>query len=197
MSTETRREAYSQIGGHRALDLVNTVEWRLNPGRLVDDLHDYDDVLRWAAQSGLLPEEQVSRIRSRASGPAAAAEFERVRDLREAVYTTVFEGGDPALLAGEYAEAVDAGALARAEDGWRWSLPVDLALPRHSMALDAFDLLTRTDLSDLAQCQDADCGWVFLDSSPRRNRRWCVAEDCGNRNRAREFYRRSREVTAG
>jgi predicted RNA-binding Zn ribbon-like protein len=56
------------------------------------------------------------------------------------------------------------------------------------------DLLARADLAQLAQCQDAECGWVFLDSSSRQNRRWCVSADCGNRNRAREHYARSRSV---
>jgi predicted RNA-binding Zn ribbon-like protein len=31
---------------------------------------------------------------------------------------------------------------------------------------------------------------VYLDTSPRRNRRWCSAADCGNRNRARRYYAR-------
>ena len=195
MSAEPRRTVFSRIAGHRALDLVNTVEWRLAPNRFVDDLHDYDDVLRWTAQVGVLPEEDGTALETLAFRDAAeaAAEVDRVRALREALYATLFEDGDPGMLAREYASAIERGALERSGTSWGWKLPVDLALPRYLIALEAHDLVTRGDLSVLAQCQDAECGWVFLDKSPRHNRRWCVAADCGNRNRARDFYRRSRE----
>jgi len=195
MSADTRRTVFSRIGGHRALDLVNTVEWRLAPKRLIEDLHDYDDMLRWAEQLGLLSTDDRDALRVLAARFPADADKEagRVRVLREAIYETLFAEGDPGILAREYSNAVDKGALTRVDTGWDWQLPIELALPRHLVALDAYDLLTRADLSVLAQCQDAECGWVFLDNSPRHNRRWCVAADCGNRNRAREFYRRSRE----
>lgn len=195
MSPETRRAVFSRIGGHRALDLVNTVEWRLAPKRFIEDLHDYDDVLRWAEQVGVLSTDDRNALGVLAERDPADADTEvgRVRALREAVYETLFEDGDAGILAREYSSAVDQGALSRAESGWDWRLPIDLALPRRLISFDAHDLLTRADLSVLAQCQDAECGWVFLDNSPRHNRRWCVAADCGNRNRAREFYRRSRE----
>ena len=195
MSTDVRREVFSQISGHRALDLVNTVDWRLSPVRFTEELHDYEDVLRWSSQLGLLQEDNLDVLRAlAASSPEGAdAEVGRVRTLREALYETLFEGGDPGILEQEYSEAVGQGTLARVNSGWGWQLPVELTMPRHLMSLEAYDLITRADLSALAQCQDAECGWVFLDTSPRHNRRWCVAADCGNRNRAREFYRRSRE----
>ena len=195
MTAAARRTVFSQIGGHRALDLVNTVEWRLAPERLSEDLHDYDDLLRWAVQLGVLGDENGEALRVMAARfPAdAEAEADRVRRLREAVYEVLFEEGDPSILAREYSNAIERGTLTRAAGRWGWQLPLDLALPRHRIVFEAHDLVTRADLSVLAQCQDAECGWVFLDNSPRHNRRWCVAADCGNRNRAREFYRRSRE----
>lgn len=194
MSTESRRGVFSRIGGHPALDLVNTVEWRLSSQRFEDDLGDYHDVLRWAEQLALIPAETRDALDDLAAAdPAVAdAEFERVRQLREALYGTLFSGGDPGILVEEYTLAVAAGRLVRTDSAWACELPADLTLPRRRIALAAFDLLTRSDLTELAQCQDAECGWVFLDTSPQHNRRWCVAADCGNRNRAREFYRRSR-----
>ncbi|WP_082946716.1 CGNR zinc finger domain-containing protein [Mycobacterium sp. ACS4054] len=41
-----------------------------------------------------------------------------------------------------------------------------------------------------AAASDDDCGWLFLDTSHRHNRRWCSAADCGNRARVRRFYER-------
>jgi len=195
MTAAVRRTVFSQIGGHRALDLVNTVEWRLAPERLSEDLHDYDDLVRWAVQLGVLGDDKGEALRAMATRfPAdAEAEADQVRRLREAVYEVLFEEGDPGIVAREYSDAIERGTLTRTEGKWDWQLPLDLALPRRRIVFEAYDLITRADLSVLAQCQDAQCGWVFLDNSPRHNRRWCVAADCGNRNRAREFYRRSRE----
>ena len=46
---------FSRIGGHVALDLLNTVEWRLDPQRAIEDLPDYESVLAWAQQSETSP----------------------------------------------------------------------------------------------------------------------------------------------
>jgi predicted RNA-binding Zn ribbon-like protein len=53
-------------------------------------------------------------------------------------------------------------------------------------------ILTSPERERLSQCRDAECGWFFLDTSKNRSRRWCTMEGCGNRNKARTFYRRAR-----
>ncbi|WP_448003376.1 CGNR zinc finger domain-containing protein [Agromyces bauzanensis] len=187
-----RDTPFAQIGGAVALDLMNTMSERLSDDRVVEYLVDYGEVVRFAQQLGLIDDEQERAVRGLASRhPAEAiAEWSRVVELREALYAACYEGGpiDPVVQA--HAEAVASGTLTRAGDGWEWDFPVDLALPRRRIALAAVELLLRDDLDRLAQCADADCGWVFLDTSPRHNRRWCVASDCGNRNRVREHYAR-------
>lgn len=59
-----------------------------------------------------------------------------------------------------------------------------------AMALAAARLLEREDLSRLRECQDDDCGWLFLDRSKNGSRRWCSSADCGNRARAKRHYQR-------
>lgn len=49
----TDRE-FSLVGGHPALDLVNTVGWRPDPSRTVDHLPDLPAAVRWAVAAGLL-----------------------------------------------------------------------------------------------------------------------------------------------
>lgn len=198
MSSDSRRAVYSQIAGHRGLDLINTVEWRLAPDRWVDDLRDFDDVLRWATQTGAVDQADADAVRdlARRDPSTAQLEFDRVRALREALYATLFEQAPPTPLGAEYARSVRSSRLEHRGAGWSWEAPIDLALPRRVLAIDAVEVLANTDLAGLSQCQDAQCGWVFLDTSPRRNRRWCIAADCGNRNRARDFYRRSRSVAS-
>ncbi|MFE1646168.1 CGNR zinc finger domain-containing protein [Microbacterium sp. P01] len=200
------RREFSRIAGHRALDFVNTVEWRLSPSRFEEDLNEYADVLRWSTQLDLIGERDADDLRRAAeasvapsSGPGTGAdpgaETARVRRLREAIYRVLYAAADPEPIIAEYREALDRGRLEWVGGRWSWQFPIDLALPRRRIALEAFDLLSRDDLAQLAQCQDADCGWVFLDTSPRHNRRWCVSADCGNRNRVREFYERTKSTT--
>ncbi|WP_022892919.1 CGNR zinc finger domain-containing protein [Agromyces subbeticus] len=195
----TPLQEYSQISGDPALDLVNTVSWRLNPERRIEHLADYASVLRWATQHGLVDEPLRRELECIAADDVAGArlELERVIELREAIYEAAYRGAQTTPIVSQHADAVAAGRLERATDaGWQWAFPTALSLPRRRIALAAVDLLLRGDLDRLGQCADAECGWVYLDTSPRHNRRWCVASDCGNRNRVREYYARSREAEA-
>ena len=58
-------------------------------------------------------------------------------------------------------------------------------------ALDAARLLTSPERERVRECGDALCGWLFVDSSRNLSRRWCNMQGCGNRNKARRFYRRA------
>ena len=40
----------------------------------------------------------------------------------------------------------------------------------------------------LRACEGADCGWLFLDRSRSKRRRWCDPKACGNRAKAARFY---------
>jgi predicted RNA-binding Zn ribbon-like protein len=73
---------------------------------------------------------------------------------------------------------------------------VDKAVTMHSpvdrLAAGTVELITEIPLGRVKRCDDAACGWLFLDGSHRQNRRWCSAADCGNRDRARRHYERAR-----
>ncbi len=76
---------------------------------------------------------------------------------------------------------------------WAWAPPpLDLAAAGHLLALELGRLVTSEAVLRLHRCEDPHCGWVFLDTSRQRNRRWCSSADCGNRNRVRRHYARSR-----
>ncbi|TFV96848.1 CGNR zinc finger domain-containing protein [Leifsonia flava] len=197
------REDFPRIAGHVALDLVNTVSWRLNPLRTVEHLLDYGDVIRWTQQAGVLDAAAGSAIGALAvdAQPDAHRELGRIIALREAIYEVAYHGGETEAIVREYAEAVASGRLAgdarQPAENWTWEFPLDLAAPRRRIAEAAVDLLVHGDVSHLRQCADIDCGWVYVDSSPRHNRRWCVAADCGNRNRVRKHYAQARAASAG
>jgi predicted RNA-binding Zn ribbon-like protein len=55
----------------------------------------------------------------------------------------------------------------------------------------ALDLLTSGDLDWVGECaDDRGCGYLYLDTSRNRSRRWCSMESCGNRAKAMRYYGR-------
>src|SRR5918994_2031207 len=85
------------VGGHPALDLVNTVEGRTpTPGtRPRDHLADPPALLHWARRVGLVDDAEAAAVaeswdRDPGSGDATLA---AVRDVREALHTVLLAGG--------------------------------------------------------------------------------------------------------
>jgi len=196
MTLTSARPAFPAIAGHPALDLVDTVHWRLDADRLIDTLGSFDDVIAWCEQFGLLPGDRQQVRRLAADEPdAAAREHAAVVELREAIYSAIFESSEAAVevITREYISALGRSRLVRAADGatWSWQPPADITGSRAAVAQLAHDLL-RSDLSGARQCGDDACGWVYLDSSPRHNRIWCTSAGCGNRNRVARHQARKK-----
>lgn len=184
-------------GGHPAIDFVNTVAWRGDAARRIDYLEGYADVVSWCSHAGVVSGAEAEGVlrAMRADEAAAHLVLARAKRLRESLHA-LWTGGGPAGLAAvteAYVSAVRQRELHIADDGVAWTeRELTLRSPVDRLATDAVDLLTQIPLDRVKQCDDADCGWLFLDSSHRQNRRWCSAADCGNRDRARRHYERSR-----
>jgi len=186
-----------------ALDFANTLDWRLRE-KPVELLREPADLLRWGRSAGALEVPHARRLRAWAeSHPRAAAhalaDAKEVREAIAALFQAIVDGKapPPAPLAGlEEAcrAASDARALRPSGEGaiwvWREASP-EPERPAWAAALDAARILTSQDVALVRQCGDAECGWFFLDTSRNRTRRWCSMKACGNRNKARRFYRRS------
>jgi predicted RNA-binding Zn ribbon-like protein len=192
------------VGGHPALDFVNTVDWRGRAAPL-DTLLDYAGLLAWTQLARLVnPEEAADLARQAAAEPEqATAALRRAKELREAAYRLVRAGAyggdaapeDLARLNAVLRRYPLAAELARTSSGFAWHRPrtmPDLDDPLRRLAAAAADLLTAADLRRVKACGAAECGWLFLDTSPSRRRRWCSMESCGNRAKARRHYARQR-----
>ena len=69
---------------------------------------------------------------------------------------------------------------------WHWAVNGALDYPLGPLARSAADLLTAEHFAGrLRQCCGDTCGWLFLDASKNRSRRWCDMRDCGNRAKVR------------
>lgn len=47
----------------------------------------------------------------------------------------------------------------------------------------------------LKACREDECQWAFYDHSRNRSGQWCVMAVCGNRNKARSYRERKRDLT--
>ena len=166
------------LAGHPALDFLNTVDDRLSRRR-DDYLHDGGDLAAWGVTAGLLED----------PAPPGDDEFAAAIALREHL-TALLDAratGRPAAaadreaLARAVADAHAAGSLEQDSDGdlhWRWD-PSDSATVRHRVATAAVELLGSPSAGRIRRCDGEECGWFFLDTTKRGNRRWCSMSDCG------------------
>jgi len=197
--------AFELTGGALCLDFANSVDNRPTL-RAQDLLPDYRHLLAWSLQVGALSETEVAELVSRADQvPAESARaLERSRQVREAIFS-VFSAAaraerpprdDVKVLNEAIRQAFGRLELEPAADGYRWhwqSQPPDLDRPLWPIVRSAADLLTSTDLARVRECNAENCGWLFLDKSKNRARRWCDMKVCGNRSKARR-YRAAREA---
>jgi len=80
------------------------------------------------------------------------------------------------------------------DGAWRWEFVdgEELDSMLWPIVRDAAELLTSRDFDRVTECSGSDCTWLFADKSRNRSRRWCDMAECGNRSKARRFYRRQK-----
>ncbi len=189
---------FSALGGHRVLDLINTVDWRLDPSRRGDRLTDAAAALDWGLEFGHVTLGEHAELTGRLVTADATSVLADVVAIRERTYEILF---DPVhreearrYLGAALPSAVSACELVSTGTGWiQRETNLDEWTLRHRLVRDAVAFITNTPTERLGQCADDSCGWVFLDGSPRRNRRWCSSASCGNRHRVRRHQERAVE----
>jgi predicted RNA-binding Zn ribbon-like protein len=192
------------LGGRVCLDFANTADWHASD-QPVEFLTSYSGLVAWARHAGLLTDREAQRLLDEADHrPAeAAVVLQRAVVLREVIYrlfSAIAQGSQPQPADLEAFNRALSEALARSgveatEDGFSWVWTGDEGVLDRMLwpvLRDAADLLTSAELGRVGQCGDARCGWLFLDASRNRSRRWCSMEDCGNRAKARRYYARKR-----
>jgi predicted RNA-binding Zn ribbon-like protein len=184
------------------LDFANTVDWHASD-RPAEELNSYADLVSWAQEVGLLTEnEALPLYREAAARPAdAAAVLERAIELREAIYrifsaiagSRPVETADLSILNTWLTTGQGRLQVARTKSGftWKWGeAGASLGQMLWSVAQSAAELLVSNELDRLKQCaDDRGCGWLFLDTSRNRSRRWCDMRSCGNRAKVRRYRR--------
>ena len=167
------------IGGHPVLDFVNVAPASLG------------DALKLAVATDVISRAEAKTLETRGDGEVTA--LRALREVLHGAFATA-EPPRPALdaLAQAWAAAA-AHARLRAARGGRIALTFDVAgsgaaVLRHRLLQQAIELLTSDLRGRVGTC--ASCGWLYLDTSKNRSRRWCSMRMCGGAAKSRAYYRR-------
>lgn len=188
---------FDLCGGHVALDFANTVSDRPS-GEPIDRLRDYEDLVRFAVQTGITTKTVARSLLRKAESDPSAAEQTLVaaRTLREALYDLFFAQAAGSTPKARDVELVDAAWHRLSLDShfhWTWTDgPEALDSMLGPIVESAVALLTAGPRDRVRTCESDTCQWVFLDTSKNRSRRWCDMKQCGNREKARRFQERAR-----
>jgi predicted RNA-binding Zn ribbon-like protein len=199
-----RRHQFKLVGGHPALDFINTVhDWTVSEPH--DYLRAFADAIRFGELAGLLTRADGLRLQRR----TPHIELTRLRDLRallKRIFQMRLSGQAPSnmdlvKLGADLAEAARAARLIVAS---RTRRSPQVRLRREIIAEKAGDALLRFRIVEEAVAllvSDAilrvkscpTCGWFFLDVSKNASRRWCSMDACGSVAKARSYYQRLRK----
>jgi predicted RNA-binding Zn ribbon-like protein len=184
------------IADSLGLDFLNSIATPLD--RPVDWLDNGDGLLKWLAQTKLVPADALDELKARAMPGELDIVAEQTRALREWFRAFVRKHmGRPLtpralhelgplnrLL--ERDEAFSQISRHRHSDGdrlelqvmRRWRSPESLMLP---IGEALAKLVCEQDFASVKACEGHSCTLVFADRTRRQARRWCSMAICGNR----------------
>ena len=196
-------QKFQFVAGHVALDFANTLDFRYDERRRVELFPTYGRFLDFAAQAGLISAPGKRKLLRNTTGSAGARRLKQVVEIREALYRmflAAVNGKPPNPSCLRIYNSYLRDLHVAKEIIWRKSGfirdSVDLTTtslgPIWAILESAGALLTSPDRSHIRECGDESCRWLFLDTSKNRTRQWCSMRSCGNREKARRHYARSR-----
>lgn len=189
-----------------SLDFANTLQWHASENPQ-ENLNSYKDLVEWGRKEGLLSETDGQKLNKKAGMNPTAAEkvLKRAIELREAIYrifsavasSMLPKGGDLSTLNRYLGKTMAQSRIIPTKSGFTWDIngnKDELDWMLKPIVRSAAGLLTSDELDRVKECaDDKGCGWLFLDRSKNRSRRWCDMKECGNRAKAKRFYERKQK----
>lgn len=172
------------MGERLCLDFLNTANWDKMGEVKSEKLEDIEDVARWCQAKGL-----SDRFPLNTGSLESLQKFRG--SLRRIFYSLVeqseLDREDLKML--NEVRSIQPNQILRIYDD---KVGFDPAVSLRQIVLfSAIPILTSKEESERIKiCPGDDCGWMFLDESKNRRRRWCSMELCGNREKARRHYKR-------
>jgi predicted RNA-binding Zn ribbon-like protein len=206
------------VGGHPAVDLVNTVSPRVRGGAVE---HDYltspAELLAWSRRIELIDLRDYNAIEGtwRSSPELAVKALGATLEIREATYDVLAPHAAAAVVAKDGVKRSQGSAFERLMLRWSAAAARSMLIPTGNrdrgvaelvvgtspaqlipdrLVVAAVELVRTVELRQLRACpvEDGGCGWLFLDRSRNGSRRWCAMEDCGTQAKIRKLGERRR-----
>ena len=189
------------------LDFANTAEWHASP-QPIEYLNNYADLVSWAVDRGLVSGEEVAALIQIGTERPAEAETVLVWaiDLREAIYR-IFSAiandeppsdADIAHLNQALQDSLRHLKIVQEGEGFSWVWQgerASLDWMLWPIVYSTAEMLTSDQLKRVKECEDdRGCGYLFLDLSKNRSRRWCAMRSCGNRAKVRRHRQRQQSA---
>ena len=186
------------------LDFANTLSWRTSE-KPEEKLGSYAALVEWGHKAGIVSAREArTMVKAAQTSKGIMKGAIRLRESIYHIFATQAAGrrarpSDLAILNESVREALGHLQLVPNAEAFAWHWPANSdAVCRilWTVARSAAELLTSDYLGAVRVCAGAGCGWLFLDLSRNRSRRWCAMSDCGNREKARRHYQRVRQARA-
>jgi predicted RNA-binding Zn ribbon-like protein len=185
------------------LAFANTMNWHASDDPQ-ESLHTYVDLIEWTHGEGLITESEKNNLLRIAEERPAEAKLvlQQAVTLREVIYrifAALAIGDSPsetdlAVFNAALSRAMSGAHLIQSEAGfvWDWNVEEDALDIMLGPVIRSAGVLLTSELSErVGHCADnRGCGWLFLDTSKNRSRRWCSMNDCGNRAKQHRHYQR-------
>ena len=202
--TSKKRDAGSLklLGGRLCLDFVNTLDWR-GTDSPQEFLNAYPDLVIWSRHAGICSQLQERKLNQMAEASTALAQdtLSQALGLRETIYRLFMAEiayrnplkEDLVIFNKVLSRALKDSKIKRITYGYAWDRTgnqsrLDWIL--NPIIHSAADVLVSDERKKIKACADSACGWLFIDLSRNRSRRWCDMQDCGNRAKVSRFYKK-------
>ena len=202
MSQPQTKTHFDLSGGNLALNFTNTVSDRPTP-HAREKLYDYNRLVFFGIDSGVLTHaDRLFALAGESPGRGKNA-LQKATQFREALYDIFSAVVEHRAVPGNSLTFLNVMLLEAAEHGrliyrdrrfvWEW-MHMDSYLDSllWPIARAAADLLMSDEIHNVRLCAAQDCGWLFVDRTKNRRRRWCDMKVCGNRVKARRHYQRAK-----
>jgi len=190
------------LGGDLSLDFINTVHDRhVEPLR--DLLQNYLDLVTWVYYANAISDSQKERLlqTGKENEEKANQIYINALQLRETCYDFILNliNQEEASLANvqlinQWLSRAFSNLVLVQLNGYfvlDWKTEIfELESVLWPIIRAFSDLVTSEEINRIKQC--SNCGYLFLDNSKNKSRRWCSMEICGNRVKARRHARKTR-----
>lgn len=190
------------LGELVCLDFTNTVGWHASENP-TEWIHNYKDLLEWCSRINLITQEKklILTKESERLHLQSSIVYNLALELRECLYRIFCNAIEnkpinhaDLYIFNQHLHNSFRHLTLRARGNKYYpefndSNTLDSVL--WPIVKSALELITSDKLlTKLKQCGGGACGWIFLDTSRNRSRKWCSMNDCGNRAKVKRHYQK-------